>query len=146
MNISDNMKLAIYARDGLQKGISISFKIVVFTIPFYILVDVLHQMGTIEKIGSIFTPVMKLVGLPGDAAIVLVTGFFINLYAAIAVMVPLGLSVKQITILGLMLGIAHNLVIETIILSKTGAKAYIIVVTRLFVSLFAGATINLLWQ
>lgn len=140
------MKLAADIRNGLQKGISISFKIVIFTIPFYILVDILHQMGIIEKAGCIFTPIMRLMGLPGDASIVLITGFFINLYAAIAVMVPLGLTVKQITIIGLMLGIAHNLVIETIILTKTGAKAYIIVATRLFVSVFAGAVINLLWQ
>ncbi len=140
------MKLAVDIKNGFQKGTATSFKIIIFTVPFYILVDILHQMGIIGKIGSIFTPVMKFVGLPGEASIVLISGFFLNLYAAIAVMVPLGLTVKQVTIIGLMLGIAHSLVIETIILSKTGAKSYIIVATRLLVSLIAGVTVNLLWQ
>ncbi len=132
-------------RSGLSKGAVISLKIAAYTFPLYIFVDILNQIGFITKIGRFFAPFMRLMGLPGDASVVLLTGFSINLYAAIAAMAPLHLTIKQITIIGLILGIAHNLFIETAILSRVGAKGYFVVLTRLFVAFFAGGMLNLLW-
>jgi len=110
------------------------------------LLDILNQLGIIAKTGKLFAPFMRLIGLPGKASIVLISGFLLNLYAAIAAMVPLNLTVKQITIIGLILGIAHNLFIETAVLSRVGAKGYIIVLTRLLTAFFAGGILNLLWR
>ncbi len=133
-------------RSGFKKGAAISLKIVAYTFPLYVLVDVLNQLGIITKVGKLFSPFMRLIGLPGGASIVLISGFLLNLYAAIAAMAPLNLTVKQITIIGLILGIAHNLFIETAVLSRVGAKGYIIVLTRLLTAFFAGGMLNLLWR
>ncbi|GMT43665.1 MAG: nucleoside recognition protein [bacterium] len=133
-------------RSGFKKGVAISLKIVAYTFPLYILVDILNQLGIIAKVGKLFSPFMRLIGLPGNASIVLISGFLLNLYAAIAAMVPLNLTVKQITIIGLILGISHNLFIETAVLSRVGAKGYIIVLTRLLTAFFAGGMLNLLWR
>ncbi len=131
---------------GFKKGIKISLKIVVYTFPLYIMIDILNQLGYIQKIGNIFSPFMRFLGLPGEASVVLITGFSLNLYAAVAAAAPLSLTVKQITILGLMIGIAHNLFIETAILSRVGFKGYIIASFRLLVSFTAGGILNLLWH
>lgn len=138
-NISNQIK------DGFKKGIRIDLKIIVYTFPLYIIIDILNQLGIIQKVGREFSPFMRLLGLPGNASIVLITGFTLNLFAAVAAMAPLNLTVKQITILGLMVGIAHNLFIETAILSRVGFKGYIIVFFRLLVSFAAGGILNLLW-
>lgn len=88
---------------------------------------------------------MKLIGLPGEASIAMISGMSLNLYAAIAAMQPLDLTVKQITIIGLFLGIAHNLIIETVILTRTGVRAFPVLLTRLLTAFLAAFTVNILW-
>ena len=85
---------------------------------------------------------MKLWGLPGEAGFVLVTGNFVNIYAAIAVMIPLHLSVPQITILGLMIGISHSLLVETAVLREANAPALRLTLIRLVCSGVAGWLLN----
>jgi hypothetical protein len=138
--ISENLK------NGLKNGINISLKIVLFVFPCYVLVDFLKTSGFLGKISTIFQPVLKLMGLPAEASIVILSGFLINLYAAVASIVAIGLNPKQVTIVGLVLGIAHNLIIESVILSRSGIKAYVTVLFRITLAITAGITVNLIWN
>ena len=52
---------------------------------------------------------MRFFGLSGDAALVLISGYLVNLYAATGVIVALQLPLREITILAVMLGFAHSL-------------------------------------
>lgn len=139
------MEILKHISNGFNNGIKISKKIVIFTFPFYLLVDILKQTNILGAIGAFFSPIMKVIGLPGEASIAMISGMSLNLYAAIAAMQPLDLTVKQITIIGLFLGIAHNLIIETVILTRTGAKAIPILLTRLLTAFFAAFMVNILW-
>lgn len=139
------MKILKHISNGFKNGIKISKKIVIFTFPFYLLVDILKQTNILGAIGALFSPIMKIIGLPGEASIAMISGMSLNLYAAIAAMQPLDLTVKQITIIGLFLGIAHNLIIETVILARTGAKAIPILLTRLLTGFLAAFMLNILW-
>jgi spore maturation protein SpmB len=132
--------------NGCKNGIKISYKIALFIFPCYIVVDFLKCSGILGKIGIIFYPVLKLMGLPPEASMVLLSGFLINLYAAIAAIVAIGLTVKQITIVGLVLGIAHNLVIESVILARSGVKAYITVIYRIILAITLGIMVNFIWN
>ncbi|MGA1846370.1 nucleoside recognition domain-containing protein [Deferribacter abyssi] len=132
--------------EGLRKGINISGKIVIYTFPFYILIDLLKQSGFLVRIGDFFEPITALMGLPGEATVILLSGFLINLYPAIASMAAMELTVKQITIIGIVLGIAHNLVIEGIVLSKSGVKIYITVLFRLMLAIMTGIGVNIIWN
>jgi hypothetical protein len=67
------------------------------------------------------------------------------LYAAIAVITPLHLSTKDVTVIALMLGICHSVTVETPVTKRTGVKAFPLLLVRLFLSLIAGAVLNLLW-
>jgi hypothetical protein len=138
--ISENLK------NGLKNGINISLKIVLFVFPCYVLVDFLKTSGFLGKISAIFHPVLKLMGLPAEASIVILSGFLINLYAAVASIVAIGLNPKQVTIVGLVLGIAHNLIIESVILSRSGIKAYVTVLFRITLAITTGITVNLIWN
>ncbi len=133
-------------KNGLKNGLNVTLKIVPYIIPTYIFVDYFKNTTFFYNIGDFFKPLMLLMGLPPEASIVLLSGFMINLYAAIGAMTPMNLSTKEVTIIGLVLGIAHNLIIESIVLSKAGVKSYITVLFRLSIGIISGIGVNLLWN
>ena len=125
-------------RTGLREGLRTSLKIVRVTFPLYVFVDLLRGSVLLSKAGSVFAPALELFGLPGSAAFAFVAAFFLNLYAAIAVLVPLSLTPFQVTQCGIMMGIAHNLVVEGAVLRTTGARAGALTVFRLLLAAAAG--------
>ncbi len=131
---------------GLSNGASITFQMVKVIVPFYILSEFIKQYGLTDEIGRLFKPAMAVLGLPGEAALALIAGYLVNLYAAIAVLVPLNLSGKDMTVIALMLGIAHSLTIETPITRQAGGNAWILLLVRLVVSIFSGIVLNALWR
>ncbi|MCX8084499.1 MAG: nucleoside recognition protein [Calditerrivibrio sp.] len=132
-------------RAGFLNGLKISYKMIIYTFPLYIFVDILKQTGVLTKIGQFCAPLMVLIGLPGEAAIGIISGMMLNMYAAIAALVPLSLTTKEMTIAGLFLGLAHNLFIETAVLSRAGANGYMILIVRITGAFFAAGILNLIW-
>ena len=86
---------------------------------------------------------MRFVGLPGEAALAVVTGMFLNFYAAIGIIIALDLTPWQITIIAVILSCCHELAIETAIIKKTGIRAWPILGIRLAAALGAGVILNL---
>ncbi len=132
--------------NGLDKGLSTSFKLIKTIVPFYIAIDLLNHTQFANRLGEALSPVMYIFGLSGKMSIAIVSGYFVNLYAAIAVLIPLSPNWKEVTIVGLMTGISHNLVIEGAVLHKTGANAFLTILLRIFVSLIAGISLNMLFR
>ena len=87
---------------------------------------------------------MKFLGLPGEAAVAVVTGTFVNLYAAAAVVADLEMTGRQLTILALILGVSHSQIMETAIVGKMKARPYLVTPLRVMLSLCAGFVLNLL--
>ncbi len=87
---------------------------------------------------------MKFFGLPGESAVAIVTGTFVNLYAAAAVVADLDMTTKQLTILALILGVSHSQIMETAIIGKMRARPYLVTPLRVIFSLCAGFILNLL--
>jgi hypothetical protein len=133
-------------RKGVLNGLSITFVMVKVIVPCFIAIELIKHFGLIDSISSIFKPFMGLIGLPGEAALGLIAGYFINLYAAIAVLTPLNLSTKDITVIALILGIAHSLPMETPVTRQTGVNAWVLLLVRIILSLVAGALLNIIWK
>ncbi|GAB4370731.1 MAG: nucleoside recognition protein [Deltaproteobacteria bacterium] len=129
-------------RKGLSGGFRTSLAIVRITFPLYVAVDLLKGTEAIRTLGEVFSPAMGLFGLPGEAAIAFVAAGLLNLYAAIAILVPLGLTPFQVTQCGLMMGIAHNLVVEGGVLRSTGTKAGVLTLFRIAAALSAGLLLH----
>lgn len=125
-------------RAGTREGVKTALKVIRFVLPLYIVADLLKAAGVVALFGSWCEPVMALFGLPGDAAVAFVAAWMINLYAAIAVLVPLELTPWQVTQCGLMMGIAHNLVLEGGVLASTGARGGVLTLCRLLIAALAG--------
>ena len=90
----------------------------------------LKYFKILPVISEFLAPLFNRIGLPGEAALPFVTGFFVNVYAAISVMVSLDLDVRALTILSTMVLCAHNMITETAVQKKTGTSAVRIVITR----------------
>ncbi|KAA6326997.1 hypothetical protein EZS27_023974 [termite gut metagenome] len=91
-------------------------------LPLSLLVRLLQYYGVVGYLADFLHPLFHLVGLPGETAIVFVTSVFLPLYAAIAVMTSLVMSLREATILTLMCLLAHNLPVECAVTKKTGSS------------------------
>lgn len=89
---------------------------------------------------------MGLIGLSGDAAIPLVVGNFLNLYAGIGAILSLDLTVKEVFILAVMLSFSHNLLVETGVALKVGVKLWVILTVRIGLAVVSAFFIHLLWN
>ena len=107
-------------------------------------VTVLQYIGAVSWMSESLTPVFKFIGLPGEAALVFITGFFVNIYSAIAVVVTLDLSVRSVTILAVMCLCAHNMFIETAVQKKTGSSLVRMTLIRTISAFVLGFVLNLI--
>jgi spore maturation protein SpmB len=131
-------------KNGFTDGIKTSLALLKVVIPVFAVVKVLEHTPIIGWIAKIGDPLMRFVGLPGEAALAVVTGMFFNFYAALGIILALGLSTWQITIMAIILSCCHELVLETAIIKKTGISAWPILGIRLITAFTAGAVMNLL--
>ncbi|MGM0902633.1 MAG: nucleoside recognition domain-containing protein [Bacillota bacterium] len=114
--------------------------------PVTLIITILQFTPVLPWVIDIVTPLMALFGLSGDAAIPLVLGNFLNLYAAIGAILTLELTVKEVFIIAVMLSFSHNLFIETGVALKVGVKLWVILVVRLGLAFISAIVINLIWQ
>ena len=130
-------------RRGLIKGLETVWILSKVIIPVYLVVTVLKHTAVLDYIAVVFRPFMQVFGLPGEAAIVLVLGGLINIYAAIGAIMSLALTTKQITILAVMISFAHNLLVETAVSTRVGVSGRLIVGFRIALAMFGGVIINI---
>ena len=87
-------------KKGLLAGLKTTWTLGKVIFPVTLIVTILQYTPVLPWIIDLITPFMRLLGLPGDAAIPLVLGNFLNLYAGIAGILTLDLTVKEVFILG----------------------------------------------
>jgi hypothetical protein len=131
---------------GLLKSLRMLWLLAKIIIPVSCLIVFLEHYGIIEKISAFFAPAMSLTGLPGEASIALTLGALVNLYAALGVLAVLPLSAQQATVIALMLGICHELPVETVISAHTGLKIPVSAALRLAAALAAGAALHFIFS
>lgn len=129
-------------KTALPQGTKTAIWLLKITIPVSFAVFLLDIFGILNIIATLVAPFFKLIGLPGQASIVLITSFFTNIYSVIAVMTTLGIGRREGTILAVMCLISHAMVVETAIQKKTGSNPVRIVLLRLTASFLAALLLN----
>jgi len=125
-------------KEGFIKGLETTWMLARVLIPVYFIVTFLQHTPVIDWIAIAFRPLMAFFNLPGEAAIVLVIGNLLNLYAAIGAIKALSLSYAEITIIAVMLSFSHSLLVETTITKKLGLSAIKIIAIRVGLAIFTG--------
>lgn len=130
--------MSFSVQTSLKTSLKSSWTILKLIVPIYILADLLFYFNLLSYITFMFKPIVALLELPQEAALAIVSGLFLNLYAAIAFAAPLGLGAKEWTVLAVFLGIAHALLVETEIMKRLGLSRLYSICLRLGVGLFVG--------
>ncbi|WP_066065564.1 nucleoside recognition domain-containing protein [Neobacillus soli] len=133
-------------KKGLLAGLKTTWTLGKVIFPVTLIVAVLQYTPVLPWVIKMISPLMKLLGLSGDAAIPLVLGNFLNLYAAIGAILTLDFSVKEVFIIAVMLSFSHNLFIESSVAMKAGVKLWVVLVTRPGLALLSAVVINLVWH
>lgn len=129
---------------GVRKSVSTVWFLLKIMVPTSLAVALLGWSGLLQIIAGFLTPLMRLIGLPGQAALVFISGALLNNYSAIAAMGSLSLSLRDATILALMSLIAHNLIVETTVMKSAGSSALKMVLLRLITAIVGAFILNFL--
>lgn len=107
-------------------------------IPVYTVVYIISLTPLLKMFGDFLAPAMKFFGLPGESALAIILGNFINLYAAIGVIPQLHLNGQQITTISLMLLTSHSQILETSIFLKLKTRYLFLLLIRLLIAAIVG--------
>ncbi|MFI3268472.1 MAG: nucleoside recognition domain-containing protein [Rikenellaceae bacterium] len=111
-------------------------------IPIMLLVSVLDYYGIVAFVSQYTAPLFNMMGLEGNAAFVFITSCLSSIYSAIGVMAMFGFDFRSVLIMASMCLIAHNLIIEGTIQSKSGTSFWGITLLRICSSLMCGYLLN----
>lgn len=107
-------------KKSLISSLKNAWIIIKLVIPIYILAELLYFYNILSYVSFLVEPLTSILDLPKEVALSIISGMFLNIYAAIAFAVPLNLSAKEWTILAVFLGVCHSLIVETAIMKKIG--------------------------
>ncbi|WP_242837278.1 nucleoside recognition domain-containing protein [Alkaliphilus transvaalensis] len=136
------MMLINSVKTGLKKGFETTWMLAKIIIPVYFVVTFLKYTPIIDGIAVIFRPVMAIFNLPGEAAIILVLGNVLNLYAAIGAITAIELTSLEITTIAMMLSFSHSLLVETAVSKKLGISGLQVILIRIGLAVISGMIIG----
>lgn len=113
-------------------------------LPISLAVRFLDYFGALAYLAKFLDPVFVYMGLPGSTAIVFITSIFLPLYAPLAIITSMPLTLRELTILALMCQISHNLPVESAIQAKTGTSFWSMSILRIAMSIIIGVVLNLI--
>lgn len=131
---------------GFHVGLQTTWSLGKIIFPVTLIVGVLQYTVVIEWLVKLVSPLMGLFGLPGEAAIPLVLGNVLNLYAAIGAILSLDLTVKEVFIIAMMLSFCHSLLVETSIAKKVGVSIWVAGGIRVLLAALSAWIINFVWN
>ena len=118
-----------------QDIILVSVNLFKIMIPTLILVKICQEFGVDLWLADVMGPLMSLMDLPAELAIILTTTMLTNPYAGLIVASSIDemalLSVGQMSILGLFMLLTHSLPIEVMISRRTGVRARVTLLVRI---------------
>ncbi len=120
----------------LKKALQSAWIILKLVIPIYIIADILYFYNTLSYVSFLIEPFTTMIGLPAETSLAIISGIFLNLYAAVAFAAPLDLTPHQWSILAVFLGVCHSLVVESVIMKKIGISNIYSYSLRFFAGLF----------
>ena len=117
-------------------------------IPVSIVIRLIQEFGVLPYISGVLEPVMGIVGLPPETAIVWMSGMVVNIYGGLLSLFSIypslsePLTHSQLTILLTMIIVAHTFPVEVGIAKKTGVKFWVMFLIRFLGAIAIGAILN----
>ena len=134
---------------SIKDGVLVCKRLFPMIISVIVFVKILSELNLIQYVAMPLGPVMETMGLPVEFGLVWAAAMLVNIYSGLALvpsiilMVPT-MTVEQMTILGLIILIAHSLILETKIAGQCGLSMTFQVLLRLFSAWAAGVFVHYL--
>ncbi len=129
---------------ALHKSASTTVWLLRIILPISLIVRFLDFFGLLAYMAEFLNPLFVYMGLPGSTAIVFMTSIFLPLYAPLAIITSMSITLRELTILALMCQISHNLPVESAIQAKTGTSFWAMTLLRISMSIVVGLILNLI--
>jgi hypothetical protein len=126
------IKLRLTLKSGTRQGWSAFLWMLKILVPISFVAALLEFSGWTYTLVVWLKPVMGWLSLPPEAALPIITGLLIGIYAGIGVMATLPLTADQMTLIAVFLLIAHNLIQEGIILAAFRPASDGVISSQLF--------------
>lgn len=137
-------RLNIVVKDGLKAGLKSCIFLLKIIVPVSLAVSLLNFSGVLPWLAQFLQPMMGLLGLRGEAALVFVSSILLNNYSAIAVIQTLEFTGREVSIMAVMCLIAHNMIVETAVMKKAGSSVLKMVTLRIGMAITAAFILNLI--
>ena len=128
------LKLKILKKT-FEMGTSINIFLLKVMIPTLIVIKCLSYVGVVDWVAKIIEPLMQLLGLPGESAIVWATTFFVNIYAGLTIFSNMtslqNITTGQATVLATLMLISHSFFVEMAVVKAAGVRLRIAVPIRI---------------
>ena len=119
-------------------------------IPTLIVVKIAEAAGAVYWLNIAMAPIVTLIGLPADMAIVLTTTMLTNPYAGLMLLsatpTAASLSVAQTTIIASFMLFAHSLPVEAAITRNAGLRVGVTLIVRVGAAILFCALLNLFFS
>ena len=113
-------------------------------IPISLAVTLMQHFGILTWIATWINPLFVHFGLPGESAVVFISGATAGTYAGIAAMMSIPLTMKQASILALMIALCHALPMECDVNRKTGSSFWKMGAIRIVMALVCALILNII--
>ena len=113
-------------------------------IPISLAVTLMQHFGILTWIATWINPLFVHFGLPGESAVAFISGATAGTYAGIAAMMSIPLTMKQASILALMIALCHALPMECAVNKKTGSSFWKMGAIRIVMALICSFCLNII--
>lgn len=128
---------------AVRPSLKMSWWLLKIMLPISLAVRLLQYYGVIEWCAQWLNPVFQYLGLPGASAIAFLTGASVTTYACLAVMMSMALTMRQATIIAIMVLICHALPLECAVVKKVGSKPFRMGLIRIAGAFMAALYLNM---
>ncbi len=145
-----NNTFIIHISNQLKEIIRVYLILVKVMLPAVIIVKLLDLVGATDVLAYCLSPAMDIVGLPQEMGLVWAVALLTNIYTAMVVFYSIAatnaISVADISVLGVMILIAHGLPVEGAIAKSLGIRWRVTLLVRVGGALLLGSILNLLYS
>lgn len=119
----------------MREVFAVYFALLKILVPALVVIKLLELVGAIQWLAAGLSPLMDLVGLPGDLGIVWATALMTNIFTGLVVLFEVwgenGYTVADMTVLGALLLTGHALPVEGAVAKRAGVPWWVILTLRI---------------
>ncbi len=132
-NVTFTLKKAVIT--GVKQGWGSFIWMVEIIVPVSFVMAILQWSGWLDNVNSVMAPAMSFLRLPPEAALPIISGVLINIYAVVAILAVVPFTIEQMTLIAIFTLVAHNMIIEGIIQHRSGINVIKATLLRLITAI-----------